>query len=298
MKTTRIPFLACILAVTLLAGCTAKEVASVESIPQTTAAAVTEATIPATTVPEASEISTRLAETEAEHARLQDRLMLDSSLTQADMNELAGQEYTLWDTLLNDLWAELTHTLPKAQMQQLLEEERAWIRWKENSIAMAANYYDGGSLSVLAANFRAATVTRDRVYELAQILTTRQYPSPVDLYSQVFLPLTAQGQQLSYENLLLFLEFRGLSPQEEEGTFLITAPSCPGESVFGILSNESEVLTVPKLGYSTGTDTSQRSVRVDFYTESADRFIEAYGWDDGTPVATVQEMTEYLKDPA
>lgn len=295
MKKIYFLFLFCILLAGLLAGCGSRELASVESIPQTTAATMTETTLPVVTVPETPDISTQLTNAEAAYAALQGRLFLDSSLTQADMNELAGQEYTLWDTLLNDLWAELTHTLPESQMQQLLEEERSWIRWKENSIAMAANYYDGGSLSILASNFRAATLTRDRVYELAQILTTRQYPSPIDLYGQVFLPLTAQNQLLSYENLLLFLDFRGLTLLEDEGTFQITAPSCPGESVFGILSNEFGILTIPKLGYCVGNETAQRSVRVDFYTESTDRFIEAFSWDDGTPVSTVQEMTDYLQ---
>lgn len=254
----------------------------------------TEPSIPETTA--APDVSTRLIETEAQYAALQNKLMNDSFLTQADMNELSGQQYTLWDNLLNELWAELTHTLPENQMQQLLQEERAWIRWKEHSVALAANYYDGGSLSILAANFRAAKLTQNRVYELAGILSSGVYPIPQtenSLYHQVFLPL-ASDQLPSLENLQLLLEFRGLTFTEEEGILQIQDPSFPEAAVYGSLSNESGAVTISQLIYSFTDGTTQKCVRVDFIPTPPTFYIDASIWDGDTEVATIEEITDYL----
>lgn len=254
----------------------------------------TEPTVPETIT--APDVSTRLIETEAQYAALQNKLMNDGFLTQADMNELAGQQYTLWDNLLNELWAELTHTLPENQMQQLLQEERAWIRWKEHSVALAANYYDGGSLSILAANSRAAKLTQNRVYELAEILSSGVYPIPRaenGLYHQVFLPLAAD-QLPSLENLQLLLEFRGLTFTEEEGILQIQDPSFPEAAIFGSLSNESGAVTISQLIYSFADDTTRKCVRVDFIPTPPTFYIDASIWDGGTEVATIEEMTDYL----
>lgn len=308
MKQSISPLLACILLGTILTGCRSKAPDVTESVSVTTAAMETvpietaplETTQPEPSIPEttaSSDTAARLAEVEAEYTALLEKLINDGSLTQADMNDLSGQQYTLWDTLLNELWVQLTATLPDGQMQELLREERAWIRWKENSVALAANYYDGGSLSVLAANQRAARLTRDRVYELADMLTgqTSSQQAGTDLYRQVFLTLISQGQRPSYENLQLLLDFRGFTLQEEEGTFQIPDPQLPGGYLCGSLSNDTGTVTIPQLIYSIGDGSSQRAVRVAFFTESTDFYIDAAGWDEGTLVSSPEELTAYLQ---
>lgn len=289
----------CVLAlVMLLTSCSAKhkDIPTLEpSVATTTTASSTE-TVPTETAMQNPSLDFRLAEAEALHAKLQDRIINDASLSQADMNDLAGQQYTLWDTLLNELWAELTHTLPQVQMQQLLQEERAWIRWKEHSLALVSDYYGGGSLSILATDLRAAKLTQDRVYELAEILARGVYPIPQtesELYRQVFLPLAA-SQQLDYENLQLLLEFRGLTLTEDDGIIEIRVPQFPETSVFAILSNESGKITIPQLGYSITSSTTQKCVRVDFFPTPPTFYIDAAIWDDGKEVSSLEELTDYL----
>ena len=282
----------------LLTGCSAKNKDITTSEPPVSTAATTASTetLPTETAIQESPVPLRLAEAEALHTRLQDRLTSDTALTQADMNDLAGQQYVLWDNLLNELWSELTPTLPQEQMQQLLQEERAWIRWKEHSIALASNYYDGGSLSILAANSRAAKLTRDRVYELAEILSGGVYPIPQTestLYRQVFLPLAAT-QLPDYENLQLLLEFRGLTLTEDEGVIGIQDPRFPEAAVFGSLSNESGNVTVPQLSYSIAEGTASKCVRVDFFPTPPSFYIDAALWEGGTEVASLAELTDYL----
>lgn len=282
----------------LLTGCSAKSKDITTSEPPVSTAATTASTeaFPAETAIQESPVPLRLAEAEALHTRLQDRLTSDTALTQADMNDLAGQQYVLWDNLLNELWSELTPTLPQEQMQQLLQEERAWIRWKEHSIALASNYYDGGSLSILAANSRAAKLTRDRVYELAEILSGGVYPIPQTestLYRQVFLPLAAT-QLPDYENLQLLLEFRGLTLTEDEGVIGIQDPRFPEAAVFGSLYNESGNVTVPQLSYSIAEGTASKCVRADFFPTPPSFYIDAALWEGGTEVASLAELTNYL----
>lgn len=289
-----------------LAGCSSRENAPAETaaptmIPSEPVASIAAETLPTeTAAPETTpepDVISRLENVEAEYAALQEKLMNDPSLNQADMNELAGQQFTLWDTLLNDFWVQLTADLPGEQMQQLLQKERAWIRWKESSVAIAADYYSGGSLSILATNSRAAAITRDRVYELAELLTGQALVPEApgtDLYRQVFLPLVSLNQVPDYENLQLLLDFRGFSLLEDEGTFQISDPQKPGSYLFGSLSNESGMVTVPNMSYILAQDDSQRGVRADFFTEGADLYIDAASWDDGTPVSSVAELTEYL----
>lgn len=287
----------------LLAGCANQEATATEGLPTTIPTVQTQPTesaLPAATVPESAAapgIAAQLAETEARAAALEDKLMNDPSLTQADMNVLAGQQYTLWDNLLNALWAELTHTLPQERMEQLLQEQRAWIRWKENSIAWAADFYSGGSLSILVANHRAAQLTRDRVYELAELLTGYDFTpaqAGTNLYHQVFLPLVSLQQRPSFENLQLLLDFRGFTLLEEEGTFHIPDPQMPGSYLFGSLSNETDALTVPNMGYVLEGGSSRKGVRVDFFTESTDLYMDAVSWDDGVPASSPEELTSYL----
>lgn len=107
---------------------------------------------------------------EAEAASLERRLTEDPDLSQADMNELSGEIYTVWDDALNRVWALLQEQLDPEAMAALTEEERAWIKEKEAAVQAAADEAQGGSLSPLLANSAASDMTRDRVYVLAALL--------------------------------------------------------------------------------------------------------------------------------
>ena len=55
-------------------------------------------------------------------------------------------------------------------MEQLTKEERQWIKKKEQAVKEAGKEAEGGSLQPLLENTEAAQLTRERVYELADIL--------------------------------------------------------------------------------------------------------------------------------
>ncbi len=95
---------------------------------------------------------------------------LKQAMTQLEMNERSAEIYAIWDDLLNDLWTELKESLPEEAFQDLLEEQRAWIREKEQAVEAAGDEYAGGSMQPMVRNMKAAELTKVRVYELYEVL--------------------------------------------------------------------------------------------------------------------------------
>ena len=115
---------------------------------------------------EAVALNKELAALEEKAQEMNDRLQ-SGELSQIEMNRLSGELYKLWDDELNSLWGRIKKKLGSEEMQKLTEEERAWIKWKEQAVKDAGSEMEGGSMQPLLENDKAAEVTRERVYELA-----------------------------------------------------------------------------------------------------------------------------------
>ncbi len=96
--------------------------------------------------------------------------LLTESLTQGDMNVKSLELYQTWDSTLNLVWNVLKQTQDAETMEALTEEERAWITRKEQEAQDAGAEARGGSLEPLLVNTKAAELTRERVYELLELL--------------------------------------------------------------------------------------------------------------------------------
>lgn len=95
---------------------------------------------------------------------------LQQASTQTEMNEKSVELYVIWDDLLNDLWRELKDSLPEEEFQNLLEEQRAWIAEKEQAVNKAGEEFAGGTMQPMARNTKASELTKERVYELYEVL--------------------------------------------------------------------------------------------------------------------------------
>ena len=95
---------------------------------------------------------------------------LETHYTQADMNMHAEEEYRIWDDLLNQLWQVLKKVLPEEEMRQLTNEELQWIKDKEAAALEAAAEYEGGSMYPMVYSGTLTQLTRERVYELLELL--------------------------------------------------------------------------------------------------------------------------------
>ena len=121
-----------------------------------------------TGVAEVSDIDAELADTEAKAAELQGRI--DSAMAQADINILSGELYKLWDDELNSIWGRLKTILPADTMEQVTDEEIAWINEKETAMEAAGLEAADGSMQLMLENLKGAELTKARVYVLAEYL--------------------------------------------------------------------------------------------------------------------------------
>jgi len=93
-----------------------------------------------------------------------------SNMSQMEMNIHSGEWYQLWDEELNSLWSRLSDELDPETKAKVLEEQRAWIKRKEENVKAAGAEALGGSLQPLLESDMAARMTRARVYVLAGYL--------------------------------------------------------------------------------------------------------------------------------
>ena len=108
-------------------------------------------------------------------------LQEDPSLTQADMNVKSKERYDNWDAALNLVWYQLKMkgVLKDEDMEQLLTEQRAWIKEKEEAAQKAGEGSEGGSIWACLVNDKAAELTKERTYVLLNILLEAAGREPV-----------------------------------------------------------------------------------------------------------------------
>lgn len=122
-----------------------------------------------TYIPAESAIGQELAKVEEKAAAINKKLESED-LTQAEMDELAEQQYKLWDEELNSIWKRLKETLDEEDMTRLTQEEKTWISEKDKQVKEAGADYEGGSLQSMVMNLKASELTKIQVYELAKNL--------------------------------------------------------------------------------------------------------------------------------
>ena len=108
-------------------------------------------------------------------------LQEDPSLTQGDMNVKSKERYDNWDAALNLVWYQLKMkgVLKEDDMEQLLTEQREWIKEKEEAAQKAGEGSEGGSIWACLVNDKAAELTKDRTYVLLNILLEAAGREPV-----------------------------------------------------------------------------------------------------------------------
>ncbi|MFP4974978.1 lysozyme inhibitor LprI family protein [Paenibacillus sp. CN-4] len=88
--------------------------------------------------------------------------------TTASMREAAAEEYTRWDTALNEIYAELKHQLSKSAMDKLRQAQREWILHRDATAKKESAEFRGGSMEPVQYVSTQARVTQERCYELVE----------------------------------------------------------------------------------------------------------------------------------
>lgn len=114
-------------------------------------------------------IDEELADIEAQAAVLEEALY-SNELPQIELNRTSAELYKLWDDELNAIWARLKDKLDEETMETIRAEQREWIAYKESEVEAEGAEYGMGTMRALVENDKAAELTKERVYELAELL--------------------------------------------------------------------------------------------------------------------------------
>ena len=97
------------------------------------------------------------------------QLISEASTTLAWV-EYTGRLYELSDECLNYLWNLIRYNVDETRYQEILTEQRAWIKEKEEAATAARAEWEGGSFAPVAYNDMLATKTIERCQVLAEYL--------------------------------------------------------------------------------------------------------------------------------
>ena len=97
------------------------------------------------------------------------QLLSDASTTM-EMVELSGRLYELSDECLNYLWNLIRYNTQEERYQEILTEQREWIKEKEATAEAARDSWEGGSFAPVDYNDTLATKTIERCRVLADYL--------------------------------------------------------------------------------------------------------------------------------
>jgi len=86
--------------------------------------------------------------------------------TTAEMIEQEAERYKKWDGALNEIYGILKRQLSTEQMDKLREEQRNWIKQRDEMAKESSLKYKGGSMESLEYVAAQASLTRERCYEL------------------------------------------------------------------------------------------------------------------------------------
>lgn len=107
----------------------------------------------------------RLNETRDEVEEMRENLEDD---TTAGMLAFESERFEAWDALLNEIYNTLEEQLSEGEMEELREEQREWIDYRDETAEEAAEEYEGGSMESLERIAVLANLTEDRSYELVE----------------------------------------------------------------------------------------------------------------------------------
>ncbi len=91
-------------------------------------------------------------------------------LTGENLNSNLADIYRKWDTLLNDVYQYLKSTKDEYFVARMETGEINWIYEKENAMQAAADEYYGGTMAVTCYYSVGIDYTKERVYELINLI--------------------------------------------------------------------------------------------------------------------------------
>lgn len=90
----------------------------------------------------------------------------ESKTTTVAMEEQEAERYKNWDKKLNEIYGVLQEQLSKEEMDKLREEQRDWVKHRDEAAKEASLEYKGGTTESLEYVATQASLTKERCYAL------------------------------------------------------------------------------------------------------------------------------------
>lgn len=90
----------------------------------------------------------------------------EAGTTISELEEQEAERYKKWDVELNEIYGVLKEQLSTEQMDKLRDEQRNWIKHRDEAAKESSLKYKGGSTESLEYVATQASLTRERCYEL------------------------------------------------------------------------------------------------------------------------------------
>lgn len=149
----------------LLIGCNPKPTTEVinEPFDKTMKEAELAETEQVTTVSKREDYLKKLAEIEQSLAEFDQVL---ENVTTVELKQAQGEIFKRWDDALNEIYQALEEQLSPSDMEKLREEQREWIKYRDDTAREAAAIYEGGTMESLEYISVQAGLTKEMCYEL------------------------------------------------------------------------------------------------------------------------------------
>ena len=109
-----------------------------------------------------SDIHDMYDKTLARQREIENTIVSDSP-DQLTLNQYAFEEYQMWDSLLNGIWGYMAENLEEAEMNEIRQDQKAWIKEKEASMKSEGANFEGGSMQPMLEYGTGARLTKERV---------------------------------------------------------------------------------------------------------------------------------------
>lgn len=88
--------------------------------------------------------------------------------TQLEMEQTQKEIFTRWDDALNEVYSVLEEQLSTSEMDELREEQRNWIKQRDEIAEEEASQFKGGSMESLTYVTTQTRITKERCFELVE----------------------------------------------------------------------------------------------------------------------------------
>lgn len=123
----------------------------------------------------------------------------NEATTTFDMNNASREIYNMWDDELNSIYKKLKSKLSENEFKKLQRKQRKWIMDKETEVEKVRQEWLGGTGETFATLAEAASITKKRVYELAEQLYGKNPDSEVQEKSTIKTKVLSQNKVYSYD---------------------------------------------------------------------------------------------------